>query len=59
MNYIVHTGRLEDGSRKVLGISKVLPLDHGEYRLESEWEWKQTVTDESGKFIGEFVKVQK
>ena len=38
LNYIIHTGRLEDGSRKVLGISRVLPLDHGEYRLESEWE---------------------
>ena len=59
LNYIVHTGRLEDGSRKVLGISKVLPLEHGEYHLESEWEWTQTGTDESGKFIGKFNKVQK
>ena len=59
LNYIVHTGRLEDGSRKVLGISKVLPLDHGEYRLENEWEWTQTGVDESGKFIGKFNKVQK
>ena len=54
LNYIVHTGRLEDGSRKVLGISKVLPLDHGEYRLEPEWQWVQTGVDESGRFIGEF-----
>ena len=59
LNYIVHTGRLEDGSRKVLGISKVLPLDHGEYRLENEWEWTRTGTDESGKFIGKFEKLQK
>ena len=59
LNYIVHTGRLEDGSRKVLGISKVLPLDHGEYRLENEWAWTQTGTDESGKFTGKFEKMQK
>lgn len=58
LNYIIHTGRLEDGSRKVLGISRVLPLDHGEYRLESEWEWIQTGVDASGKFTGEFRKVK-
>ena len=39
--------------------SKILPLDHGEYRLENEWEWTQTGVDESGKFIGKFNKVQK
>jgi hypothetical protein len=54
----VHTGRLEDGSRKVLGISKVLPLDHGEYRLEPEWQWVQTGVDESGRFIGEFRRME-
>ena len=59
LNYVVHTGRLEDGSRKVLGISRVLPLDHGEYRLETEWEWRQSGTDESGKFIGEFIATGK
>lgn len=58
LNYIIHTGRLEDGSRKVLGISRVLPLDHGEYRLESEWEWIQMGVDASGKFTGEFRKVK-
>lgn len=58
LNYIIHTGRLEDGSRKVLGISRVLPLDHGEYRLESEWEWVQTGVDTSGKFTGEFRKTK-
>ena len=57
LNYIVHTGRLEDGSRKVLGISRVLPLDHGEYRLAEEWRWEQTGTDEAGKFVGEFRKL--
>ena len=59
LNYIVHTGRLEDGSRKVLGISKVLPLDHGEYRLEPEWQWVQTGVDESGRFTGEFRRMEK
>lgn len=58
LNYIIHTGRLDDGSRKVLGISRVLPLDHGEYRLESEWEWVQTGIDASGKFTGKFQKIK-
>ena len=58
LNYVVHTGRLDDGSRKVLGISRVLPLDHGEYRLENEWEWHQTGMDEAGKFTGEFCKIE-
>ncbi|MBQ9337553.1 MAG: CpaF family protein [Lentisphaeria bacterium] len=58
LNYVVHTGRLEDGSRKVLGISRVLPLDHGEYRLANEWEWHQTGVDEAGKFTGEFCKIE-
>ena len=57
LNYVVHTGRLEDGSRKVLGISRVLPLEHGEYRLANEWEWHQTGTDEAGKLTGEFCKI--
>ena len=57
LNYIVHTGRLEDGSRKVLGISKVLPLEKGEYRLLEEWKWVQTGIDSSGKFVGEFRKL--
>ncbi len=59
LNYVVHTGRLEDGSRKVLGISRVLPLDHGEYCLENEWEWHQTGTNEAGQFTGEFCKIGK
>ena len=54
LNYIVHTGRMEDGSRKVLGISRMLPLDHGEYRLDEEWRWEKTGVDENGKFVGEF-----
>lgn len=59
LNYVVHTGRLEDGSRKVLGISRVLPLDHGEYRMETEWEWRRSGTDDSGKFVGEFIETGK
>ena len=55
LEYVVHTGRLDDGSRKVLGISRVLPLDHGEYALAEEWVWRQTGTDDNGRFVGEFV----
>ena len=48
---------VKDGSRKVLGISRVLPLDHGEYQLAEEWRWERTGTDDAGKFVGEFRKL--
>ena len=58
LNYIVHTGRLEDGSRKVLGISKVLPLERGEYRLDEEWRWQHTGAGDDGRFTGEFIRLK-
>ena len=58
LEYVVHTGRLDDGSRKVLGISRVLPLDHGEYALAEEWVWRQTGTDGNGRFTGEFCRTE-
>ena len=58
LEYVVHTGRLDDGSRKVLGISRVLPLDHGEYALAEEWAWRQTGTDGNGRFTGEFLRME-
>ena len=48
----------QDGSRKVLGISKVLPLERGEYRLDEEWRWQQTGTGDDGKFTGEFIRLK-
>ena len=37
---------------------RVLPLEHGEYRLAEEWRWEQTGTDGAGKFVGEFRKLE-
>lgn len=37
---IIHTARLSDGSRKVVAISEVLSLDHGEYRVRNLQIWK-------------------
>lgn len=33
IDVIVHTARLSDGSRKVVAISEVMPLENGEYRV--------------------------
>lgn len=35
IDLVVHTGRLYDGSRKILDIAEVLPLQGGEYRMRS------------------------
>lgn len=36
---VIHTARLSDGSRKVMAISEVLPLEHGEYRMRNLQQW--------------------
>ncbi len=37
---VIHTARLSDGSRKVVAISEVMPLEHGEYRVRDLQVWK-------------------
>lgn len=55
LDYIVHTGRLSDGSRKILSIAEVLPLQSGEYAIKLIWEWKMDSEDANGKLHGTFV----
>ena len=37
---VIHTARLSDGSRKVVAISEVLPLQNGEYRTSDLLVWQ-------------------
>jgi pilus assembly protein CpaF len=37
---VVQTARLSDGSRKIVSISEVLPLQAGEYRLNEIYAWQ-------------------
>ena len=47
IDVVVHTARLADGSRKVMAISEVLPLQDGEYRTSDllVWQTEQVVRD--------------
>ena len=40
INAVVQTARLSDGSRKIVSISEVLPLQAGEYRLNEILAWQ-------------------
>jgi pilus assembly protein CpaF len=52
---VVHTGRLSDGSRKILAISEVLPLKNGEYQVSDLLVWQTDTIAPDGKVIGRFV----
>jgi pilus assembly protein CpaF len=53
INFIVCCERFQDGSRKTIAISEVLPLtDKGEYRTQDLWLYVPVAKDESGKILG-------
>ncbi|MFC1594068.1 ATPase, T2SS/T4P/T4SS family [Candidatus Omnitrophota bacterium] len=55
VDIIVHTARLPDGSRKVLGITEVTGMkDEMHIGLEDIFAFKQTGLDDAGKVLGEF-----
>jgi len=47
---VVHTARLADGSRKLMAISEVLPLQNGEYRTSDllVWQTERILRGEDG-----------
>ena len=47
--------RLPDGSRKIVEIAEVLPLENGEYRLRSLLRWETRSVSPDGTVSGEFV----
>lgn len=56
VNLIIHLGRLRDRSRKVLNISEVKGMEHGEIVLNTLFEYKERGV-EQGKVIGELRKI--
>ena len=52
---VIHTARLSDGSRKVVSIAEVLPLDHGEYRVRELQGWRTELVAEDGTVSGRFL----
>ena len=51
---VVHTARLSDGSRKVVSIAEVLPLERGEYRVRELLRWKTASIAPDGTVCGGF-----
>lgn len=55
INCVVHTMRLPDGSRKIVEIAEVLPLENGEYRLRSLMHWETRSVAPDGSVSGGFL----
>lgn len=56
VNGVVHTARLSDGTRKIVAVSEVLPLQGGEYRVQELMHWRTTALDPEGRISGIFEK---
>jgi pilus assembly protein CpaF len=55
LDVIVHTGRLSDGTRKVLGVSEVVGMEGDAIQLQELFTFERRGTGEDGKVLGEFV----
>ena len=54
INCVVHTMRLPDGSRKIVDISEVMPLNNGEYQMRQLMKWKTESIAPDGAVRGHF-----
>ncbi len=53
INFVVCCERLQDGSRKTIAISEVLPLNEkGDYRTQDLWLYIPVTKDEQGNILG-------
>ena len=59
MQGVVHTSRLSDGSRKIVAVSEVMPLENGEYRTSDLIRWRTDRVTPEGKLEGGFELVNK
>jgi pilus assembly protein CpaF len=59
VDVIVHTARLRDGSRKIVEIAEVLPLEHGEYRTRTLMKWHTDSIAPDGTVAGRFLLGEK
>jgi pilus assembly protein CpaF len=53
INFVVCCERLQDGSRKTIAVSEVLPLNEkGDYRTQDLWLYTPVTKDEQGNVLG-------
>lgn len=59
IDVVIHTARLTDGSRKVVSIAEVLPLDDGDYKVQELVRWKTDARTPDGKVEGHFEPIRR
>ena len=59
IDVVVHTSRLSDGSRKIIAISEVMPLEDGEYRVRDLQDYRTDSIGPGGEVVGEFRMLEK
>ncbi len=59
INCVVHTMRLPDGSRKIVEIAEILPLEQGEYRTRTLMKWHTDSLAPDGTVSGRFILGEK
>ena len=59
INCIVHTMRLPDGSRKIIEIAEVMPLENRQYKTRPLMRWQTESISPDGKVVGRFVLGEK
>ncbi len=55
LDLVVHTSRLRDGSRKLIGVSEVVGMESDVVTMQEIMRYTQAGIDAEGKVIGEFV----
>lgn len=55
IDVVVHTSRLSDGSRKIVAISEVMPLENGEYRVHDLQGYRTESIGPGGEVVGGFM----
>lgn len=58
IDMVVHTARLSDGSRKIVSVAEVLPLEGGDYRVRELMRWKTSSISPEGRVEGGFEVVE-
>lgn len=58
IDVVVHTSRLSDGSRKVVAISEVMPLENGDYKVRDIKIYKTNSITPDGKVEGAFESIE-
>jgi len=54
LNVVVHTARMSDGTRKVVGVSEVVGMEGDTIMLQELFTYQREGVDTEGKIVGHF-----